>query len=64
MSFDDVRKQLQAKNLDLGLWLQAVINGEVTPFKLRLDGGALRSWGKNLRQGHFHFMRDLFSLYA
>jgi hypothetical protein len=23
------------------------------------DGGALRSWGKNLGQGHFHFMREL-----
>jgi len=35
MNFDDVREQLQTKNLSLGLWLQAVIDGEVVPFKLR-----------------------------
>jgi hypothetical protein len=34
MNFDDVREQLQARNLNLGLWLQAVIDGEVAPFKL------------------------------
>jgi hypothetical protein len=35
LHFDDVREQLPAKNLNLGLWLQAVIDGEVTPFRLR-----------------------------
>jgi hypothetical protein len=35
MNFDDVREQLQTENLSLGLWLQAVIEGEVATFKLR-----------------------------
>jgi hypothetical protein len=56
MNFDDVKKQLQAKKLNLGLWLQAVIDGEVTPFKLRPTRFTYDI--ENTRLAHFAFHRD------
>jgi hypothetical protein len=61
MSFDDVRKQLQAKNLNLGLWLQAVIDGEVTPFKLRPT--RFTHDIESVRLAHFAFHRDQIQQY-
>ena len=55
MNFDDVREQLQAKNLSLGLWLQAVIDGEVATFKLR---PRFISDIENIHLAHFAFRRD------
>lgn len=55
MKFDDVRERLKAKNLNLSLWLQAVIDGEVAPFKLR---PILISDIENIRLAHFAFRRD------
>jgi hypothetical protein len=56
MNFDDVKKQLQAKKLNLGLWLQAVIDGEVTPFKLRPTRFTYDI--ENTRLAHFALHRD------
>ena len=66
MNFDDVRKQLQAKNLNLGLWLEAVIDGEVAPLQVSIDGEVvpLRLRPRfiydieNTRLAHFAFRRD------
>jgi len=55
MNFDDVSEQLQAKNLSLGLWLQAVIDGEVAAFKLR---PRFIYDIENIRLAHFAFRRD------
>jgi len=55
MNFDDVREQLQAKNLSLGLWLQAVIEGEVATFKLR---PRFIYDIENIHLAHFAFRRD------
>jgi hypothetical protein len=62
MSFDDVREQLQAKNLNLSLWLQAVIDGEITSFKLRVT--SIYDYDvENVRLSHFAFRRNQIRLY-
>ena len=66
MNFNEVRKQLQAKNLNLGLWLQAVIDSEVVPFKQRprfvydrdYDIENIRYDIENIRLARFAFRRD------
>lgn len=61
MEFVEVKEQLQAKNLNLGRWLQAVIDGEVIPFKLR---PMLESGFENIRLTHFAFRRDQIQQYV
>jgi len=60
MRFDQVREQLQEKNLNFGQWLQAVIDGELVPFKLR---PMLGYSFENVRLKHFAFRRDQIQQY-
>lgn len=61
IGFDDVRAELRAKNLNFGRWLQAVIDGEIIPFKLRpiLDDSF-----ENTRLKRFAFRRDQIQQYV
>jgi hypothetical protein len=61
MRFDKVREQLQAKNLNFGRWLQAVIDGELIPFKLC----PMLGYGfENVRLKRFAFRRDQIQQYV
>src|SRR6266542_1593281 len=61
MRFDQVREQLQAKSLNFGRWLQAVIDGELIPFKLR---PMLGYSFENVRLKRFAFRRDQIQQYV
>src|SRR6266508_3149351 len=60
MSFDQVREQLQEKNLNFGQWLQAVLDGELVPFKLR---PMLGYSFENVRLERFAFRHDQIQQY-
>jgi len=57
MRFDQVREQLQEKNLNFGQWLQAVLDGELVPFNLR--GYSVQ----NVRLKRFAFRHDQIQQY-
>jgi len=60
MGFNEVREQLQAKNLNLGQWLRAVLDSEIIPFKLR---PVLESSFVSTQLTHFAFSRDQIQQY-
>ena len=60
MGFNEVREQLQGKNLNIGQWLRAVLDSEIIPFKLR---PVLESSFESTQLTHFAFSRDQIQQY-
>src|SRR5262245_13966491 len=60
MGFNEVREQLQGKNLNLGQWLREVLDSEIIPFKLR---PVLESSFESTQLTHFAFSRDQIQQY-